>query len=164
MAVLFDSPDSDDVDTEMRLVPTQLSNASDQMRAGKIVASNTGRVFLAGSDGALHELEYGVSTTLYGFGSTVRHCYSINHTRGLMGCAIAAAAPAPPCRGAAAPPCLTASASWQSCAAGLCAQPDGAGGGPPGGYCSGCLPQRAVHAVFQVGGGCLLAGRRRRCH
>lgn len=69
----------------MKLVPTSYSMPSDNVAMIKVVGTQAGRIFMAGNDGNVYELDYsnsesGWSVPLYGDGtSNRRKCRKINH-------------------------------------------------------------------------------------
>lgn len=69
----------------MKLVPTSYSMPSDNVAMVKVVGTQAGRIFMAGNDGNVYELDYsnsesGWSIPLYGDGTSDRRkCRKINH-------------------------------------------------------------------------------------
>ena len=72
----------------MRLVATDISCPTDGVGVLHIAGTSNGRVFLAGDDGCLYELQYSQADTIWGAWSG-RHTKArkINHTSGAVRCA-----------------------------------------------------------------------------
>lgn len=74
----------DDQGQDLKLLPTAYVMPSDSVTMVKVVGSQQGRVFMAGDDNNVYELEYGNAqgawTSLLGVGGETRHkCRKVNH-------------------------------------------------------------------------------------